>query len=135
MRFRRALILIPAEGCGYIISILTVKFALGSALAAAPVLGRILRALLGGYLLIMAWKLWRKGETKMLQEKTLVTSGQVFRTTLLNPKALIISLGIIPFQNPLFWLYLIGFSSVTAAVATGWIAFGATMGSVAAAKG
>jgi len=47
---RRSLVLAPAVAAGYLISVTLLRLALGPAIAAAPVAGRILRLLIGAYL-------------------------------------------------------------------------------------
>jgi threonine/homoserine/homoserine lactone efflux protein len=132
---RRALPLVPAEGCGYLLSILTLGLVLGPLVAASPVLGMSLRILVGIYLLLLAWRLWRHGAALMTRRVALIGSRQVFFTTLLNPKAIIFALGIIPFGAPRPWLYLVAFLGLTAMVAVGWITVGAVMGRAATSRG
>ena len=58
--------------------------------------GVALRAASGAYLLYAAWGLWCLTEETLLGHGA-VGWGQVFVTTLLNPKALIFAFTIIPF--------------------------------------
>lgn len=60
---RRSLVLAPAVAAGYLISVTLLGLALGPAIAAAPVAGRILRLLIGAYLFFLAFRLWRKGSS------------------------------------------------------------------------
>lgn len=58
--------------------------------------------MLRAYLLWLAVRLWQRGGDT-LARGALVTPGQVFVTTLLNPKALVFALGIVPFGAPRAW--------------------------------
>ncbi|MDB5413623.1 MAG: Lysine exporter protein [Rubritepida sp.] len=131
---RRALALIPAEVAGYTISILTIGLVLGPMLAGTPVLATAMRAAVGAYLLLLAVRLWRRGGAAWTLGNV-VTPAQVFVTTLLNPKAIIFALGIIPFGAPRIWPYMAGFLALLACVALGWIAAGATLGGAARRRG
>ncbi len=131
---RRSLVLVPAETAGYLISILSIGFVAGPFLASQPGLAPSLRILVGVYLLWLAVRLWRRG-TALAHTQRLVTPAQVFVTTLLNPKALIFALGVMPFGAATLWPYLIGFVALLAMVALAWIAGGAVLGRAAAAGG
>lgn len=132
---RAALRLIPAEAAGYTIAIMTLGLALGPALAEAPALAAALRAAVGVYLLYLAVRLWRRGRAGPATG-AVVTRRQVFVTTLLNPKAIVFALGVVPFGAAGgVWPYMLGFLALLAAVATAWIAAGATLGGVAGRRG
>ncbi len=60
---------------------------------------------------------------------------QVFVTTLLNPKAIVFALGVIPFGSAHVLAYLLGFVALLAMVGTGWLLAGAGMGRIARAGG
>jgi threonine/homoserine/homoserine lactone efflux protein len=131
--WRRSLPLVPAEAAGYLLTILAVGLVLGPWIAAAPTIAVVLRATVGAYLILLAVRLWRHGAD--LRSERMVTPPQVFLTTLLNPKALVFALGIVPFGAPRVWPYLMGFTILLVAVALGWIAFGAQLGRLASARG
>jgi threonine/homoserine/homoserine lactone efflux protein len=131
---RRSLPLVPAEAAGYSISILALGLVLGPAVTSAPALAGALRAAVGAYLLLLAVRLWRGGRAA-LATGALVTPGQVFLTTLLNPKAIVFALGIVPFGAPRVWPYLLGFLLLLVSVAAGWIAAGAALGVAAGGRG
>jgi threonine/homoserine/homoserine lactone efflux protein len=105
--FRRALPLVVAEASGYLISILTLGLVIGPVIAAVPVVALSLRLAVGVYLVRLAAKLWQHGAVDVTVAP--VTARQVFLTTLLNPKALIFALGVIPFASANWWLYLLSF--------------------------
>jgi threonine/homoserine/homoserine lactone efflux protein len=128
---RASLPLVPAEAAGYLIAILALGLALGPAVAASPVLAAALRLAVGGYLLLLAARLWRRGGAAFAGARA-VAPREVFTTTLLNPKALVFALGVVPFAAPRPHLYLLGFVLMLAAVALCWIGAGAALGRAAA---
>jgi threonine/homoserine/homoserine lactone efflux protein len=124
---RRSLALIPAETAGYLISILTLGLVLGPIVAANPMVALVLRSAVGLYLLWLAVRLWRKGGLIVGTDRV-VTPPPIFVTTLLNPKAIVFALGVVPFGAAAVWPYLAGFVAMLTAVALGWIALGAALG-------
>ncbi len=133
---RRSLTLIAAEAAGYTIAILTLGLILGPVVAGAPLLAGALRAAVGVYLLLLALRLWRRGGAA-LATGAVVTPRQVFVTTLLNPKAIVFALGIVPFgASAGVWpAYFLGFLLLLVTVATAWIAAGAILGGAAGRRG
>lgn len=133
---RRSLPLIAAEAAGYTISILTLGLVLGPVVAGAPLLAEALRMVVGVYLLSLALRLWRRGGAS-LATGTVVTPHQVFVTTLLNPKAIVFALGIVPFGagQDVWPTYLLGFLLLLVSVAAAWIAGGAMLGGAAGRRG
>lgn len=131
--FRRALPLVPAEAAGYLISILTLGLAVGPVIASRPAVAMGLRMAVGIYLVWLAVKLWQRGAVDLSVAP--VTPRQVFVTTLLNPKALVVALGVIPFGSAVWWPYLLGFLGLLIGVALSWIALGAALGRAAVATG
>lgn len=125
--FRRTLPLIPAETAGYVIAISTIGYGLGPVVAASPLLGLALRLAVGAYLIHLAYKLWRGGRQPALVAG-IVTPVRVFLTTLLNPKAIVFALGVLPLQAEQGWAYLLSFACLVAGVALGWIGFGVLLG-------
>lgn len=132
--WRRSLTLIPAEAAGYAISILAIGLLLGPALASAPLLATAMRMAVGAYLLVLAVRLWRQGGLAPATERT-VTPSQVFVTTLLNPKAIIFALGVIPFGADRVWPYMLGFLAMLVCVALAWIMAGSILGDAAQRRG
>jgi threonine/homoserine/homoserine lactone efflux protein len=131
---RRALPILLGESAGYLISILIIGLLIGPALAGAPAAAMTLRLMVGVYLLWLAFRLW-KGGAVLVAGRQAITLRQVFVTTLLNPKAIIFALGVIPFAEPSWPLYLLGFLAMLGAVAVCWISIGAILGRAAAAAG
>lgn len=127
---RRALPLIPAEAAGYLIAISVIGLALGPVVAASPALGLGLRLMVGLYLLHVAWKLWH-GASVAATGAAIVTPARIFLTTLLNPKAIVFALGVVPLGVPGWPGYLAAFAGLAAVVAFGWISLGALLGRAA----
>ncbi len=107
---------------------------LGPVVAASPLLAAALRLAVGAYLLLLAIRLWRRGGATLAGGRA-VTPRQVFVATLLNPKAVVFALGVVPFGAPRPHLYLLGFLGMLVAVALCWIGAGAALGRVAAGAG
>ena len=131
--FRRALPLVPAEAGGYLITILLVGLALGPAIAGMPAVATGLRLAVGAYLAWLAVRLWQRGAVDLSVAP--VTPRQVFVTTLLNPKALVFALGVIPFGAAAWWPWLLGFLGLLVMVAVSWIGLGVLLGRAAGAVG
>ena len=91
---RRALPLVPAELCGYLLAIHILAFSIGPFVQQAPLAQAALRLLLALYLLWLAVRLWRAGSPGLPQMA--VTPARVFTVTLLNPKAMIFTFVILP---------------------------------------
>jgi threonine/homoserine/homoserine lactone efflux protein len=126
---RQSLPLLPAEACGYLISILVLGLALGPVVAASPAISTALRLAVGAYLVVLAVKLWRRS-ILVPGEVVEIRPRQVFITTLLNPKAIIFALGVIPFGAQHAWAYMLGFLGLLTVVGFGWIMAGAGAGSL-----
>jgi len=131
---RRSLVLLPAEACGYLISILLLGLVLGPVVAASPAISIALRLAVGAYLFVLALKLWRQGAVARADAAG-IGPRQLFVTTLLNPKAIIFALGVIPFGTAGVWVYLLGFVAMLALVGFCWIMVGAGIGRLAQAGG
>ncbi|MDR6952731.1 threonine/homoserine/homoserine lactone efflux protein [Ancylobacter sp. 3268] len=132
---RRALPLMPAEIGGYLVSISLLGLVLGPAIAASPILGLGLRLVVGLYLLTTAWSLWQRSGNAPGAVGRVVTPSRVFLTTLLNPKAILFALGVVPLGTERVWPYLAGFAGLCALVALGWIGIGTLAGRAAGASG
>lgn len=131
---RRSLVLLPAEACGYLTSILLLGLVLGPVVAASPAISIALRLAVGAYLFVLALKLWRRGAVAQVDAAG-IGPRQLFVTTLLNPKAIIFALGVIPFGAAHVWVYLLGFVAMLAMVGFGWILIGSGIGRLAQAGG
>jgi len=125
----RSLHLLAAELCGYLLSIVVLRTALGPIVSDIPLAAVVLRVAVTIYILCLAVMLWRVN-TRELRDGAAVTFGQVLLTTLLNPKALVFAFLLLPLQiGPLEllpWLGVIALQILTAGAA--WLALGATLG-------
>ena len=130
---RQGLPLLAAELGGYLIAISIVGFGLRPLFSAMPGVAITLKVLVGIYLIYAAIKLWR-GAGQNQTGASLVTLGNVFVTTLLNPKVLIFALVILPFGHDGIAGYLAMFSLCVVAVGCCWVSFGAFLGLTAGRK-
>jgi threonine/homoserine/homoserine lactone efflux protein len=123
----RVIRLMPAELAGYLAAILSLA-ALGAPLLAAWPAARPALALVAAvWVMALAIRLWgRRGDD---QTAPVVTPRQVFVTTLLNPKALVFALVLLPpLTEPDFAMRLGLFVGVVAGVAALWGMAGAAAG-------
>ena len=121
----RSLPLLVAELAGYNISISVIGHVIGPVISAAPSVQIVLRVGAGIYLLIIAAKLWRE---TLRGSDSAVSFRDVFITTLLNPKALLFALLIIPVADPNGVVFLVRFSAILIFVGSAWIVIGAIAG-------
>lgn len=127
---RPALTLVGAALAGYLVAIAVIRIVLGPAIHAYPAAGVALKVAVAVYLVWLAVKLWRTPVVKE-QPGRPVSFVAVFVTTLLNPKAVIFALTVIPQEiSNLAW-YIAGFSVTVFAVGSGWIVLGYGLGSAA----
>ena len=95
--FRASLPLLLGELAGYLIVVVPLATIAGSLLEGRPALAIALRLAAALWVLFLAIRLWRVSAVqKSPDSASPVTIGQVFVTTLLNPKAPIIGLVIMP---------------------------------------
>ncbi|MEY4983669.1 MAG: hypothetical protein RIR62_1935 [Pseudomonadota bacterium] len=128
-----ALRLIPAELLGYLATTLPLAVAGGQVLAALPVLRAVVAVLAGLWVAWLALRLWRLPATTPGGARS-VTAGNVFVTTLLNPKALLFGLVLLP--SPTQLAFNIGlFAGQIVLVAAAWAGFGAVVARTGARGG
>lgn len=127
---RASMRLIPAELAGYGLAIAGIAVALRPFLGTAADPTAYLKVVLAGYLAFLAVRLWRAGGITG-DDAAAIGPRQVFVTTLLNPKAIIFVLVIIPhLRDGAFAAatpYLLGLAGMIVAVAGTWIMLGAWM--------
>jgi threonine/homoserine/homoserine lactone efflux protein len=128
--FIRSLKLLLAESAGYAIAITVIALLIGPAIAGSPLAGTILKLVASAWLIWSAWHLWREGSDTLARAAP-VKFVRVFVTTLLNPKAIVFALVIVPHLKdgriaealP----YLGALLLLIACVAVCWIATGAAI--------
>jgi threonine/homoserine/homoserine lactone efflux protein len=118
----RSLRLIPAEIAGYLVAILTIAYLVGPLVSDVWALGLLLRLGAALYLVTLAVRLWRRGARSDCN--LVVTRRDVFVTTLLNPKAVLLGLGIVPVQGANGGAYLAAFCLLVATIGAAWIVVG-----------
>jgi threonine/homoserine/homoserine lactone efflux protein len=124
---RRSLPLLIGELGGYLIAIAAIRLVLGPVFAAYPPLAVALKLAVAAYLAWIAIRLWLRGAA-LTGAGRAVTIRSVFVTTLLNPKALIFSLGIIPASDANLPWFIAGFAAMVITVGLTWIVIGAVIG-------
>jgi threonine/homoserine/homoserine lactone efflux protein len=127
---RRSLVLLVGELGGYLIAIAAIRIVLGPVIHAWPVVGIALKVAVVAYLVVIAVRLWRHGNS-LTDEKARIDVPAVFVTTLLNPKALIFALSIIPAEHPALWAYFTAFAVAVPLVGLCWILLGRAVGAAA----
>lgn len=120
---RRVARLIPAEIAGYLSAILPLAWLGAGLLAHWPALGSALKAAAAVWVMLLAIRLWQvRGEQSGV---VTVSAARVYLTTLLNPKALVFGLVLLPPPaGPAFALHLACLIVSIAAVALIWGAAG-----------
>ena len=128
--FRTSLPLLLGELAGYLIVVVPLATIAGSLLEGRPALAIALRLAAALWVLFLAIRLWRVSAVQTSPDGVSpVTIGQVFVTTLLNPKAPIIGLVIMP-HGPLAQIApAIGlFSLLVAGTGTSFLVLGSLIG-------
>lgn len=90
---RRSLVLLAAVLCGYALSVSILRGLFGPFAAAVPAFGVGLRVAIVLYLIVLAVRLWRVSHVNAVARA--VGFGDVFVTTLLNPKGLVIAFALL----------------------------------------
>jgi threonine/homoserine/homoserine lactone efflux protein len=125
----RSLPLLLGELTGYLIAIAVIRMVLGPVIAAYPLIGSALKVAVALYLSWIAVRLWLRGSD--LTTPARVTLPMVFVTTLLNPKAIIFALSVLPAAHPQLGWYVVAFSVSVVAAGFSWILVGRAIGATA----
>ena len=127
--FPRSLRLLPAEIGGYLVAIGFLTQVVRPLVAGFPTLPLIVRTLAAGYLVWLAFRLWRDPRSATeVSSNSPIKIADVFLTTLLNPKALIFAFVIFPEGTA--WELLpraLVFSVLVVSCGGVWIALGAAI--------
>lgn len=123
--FRRSLRLVPAEIAGYVTTILILVAWARPLIEAHPVLTLAVKLAASFWLILCAARLWRDAGQTIAAIPDPVSPCRVFVTTLINPKAQIFALVVLP-AGPLasLGLHLGLLTACIPAVALGWISLG-----------
>ena len=124
---RRSVRLLVGDLAGYLIAVGTIRIVLGPVIHSYPLVGIALKAAVVAYLIWTAIKLWRHNAS-LTHSQTTIGMQSVFVTTLLNPKALIFSLSIIPTSHPQLVWYVLSFALMVPLVGFAWILVGRAIG-------
>jgi threonine/homoserine/homoserine lactone efflux protein len=125
---RRSLPLIGAEAGGYLITITPLVTFAGPYLAAHPLAASVIKLCSALWVLLLAIRFWTAPTATAGTSSSLVTFRQVFVTTVLNPKALIFGLVLVPhgtLATVLPWLGL--FVLIVVSAACIWLSIGAAI--------
>jgi threonine/homoserine/homoserine lactone efflux protein len=129
---RRALPLALAEVAGYATAIMLILFLLQPLLEAVPWLRQALSLVVACYVLVLAQRLWRPLHNTPTTP-TQITVAKVYAVTLLNPKAFVLALSILPASNPGLHWYLLALAGIILSVGSGWVVLGALVGAAVGA--
>jgi threonine/homoserine/homoserine lactone efflux protein len=122
--FRQSLKLLVGEAAGYLSVVIPLATAAAPFFESHPAAAAALKMTAAAWIMFLAFKLWRRPAA--LPGTSSVSVKGIFVTTLLNPKALVIGLTIMPpgsLGDILPWVGF--FLSMLAAIALCWIAAGA----------
>jgi len=117
----RSLPLLLCELLGYETAIAMIRLLLVPVLARSPGGVRLMHALAAAYLVALAVGLWR---WRLAQSTRAVRPHHVLITTLLNPKALLIALVLIPLSTAADARYWVVLTLLIPLIGSAWIAFG-----------
>jgi threonine/homoserine/homoserine lactone efflux protein len=121
----RALRLIPAEIAGYLSVTVPLAIAGGQLVASVPALRPAIAVLAGLWVAYLALRLWRLPDPASGGAQA-VSARSVLVTTMLNPKALIFGLVLLPSPTQLTFNILL-FATQIALVASAWSGLGAAL--------
>ncbi|KQU98599.1 threonine transporter RhtB [Ensifer sp. T173] len=124
--FRRSAQLLLGELGGYLAVIIPAVALLAPFLAAHPQIGLALRIVAAFWVLFLAYALWTTGDDNRASPE--ITTQRVFVTTLLNPKALIVALVLLPQTGLVATIpWITGFSLLVVVAGSFWIGAGAML--------
>lgn len=122
----RAARLIPAEIAGYLTIVLPLSYIGAQLFAAMPWLVIALEICAAIWVMLLAVKLWRQPVANA--EATSIGFSDIYLTTLMNPKGMILGLVLLPpFGEEGYGLYLAGLILIISLVAGIWGSLGALL--------
>lgn len=131
MGILRSLLLIPAELLGYWYAISFWALFLNFVDNTWPAVPKIMQLMSAAYMVWLAIKLWKAANIRLQSEKPLIGFRQLFFATLLNPKALLFAVAILPkttWDSVSNYLIVLGsFSAVLVPIALTWLTFGSAL--------
>lgn len=130
---RRGLLLVLAATAGYGVAVSLIALLLQPVLRAVPWLGSALALAVAVYIAVLAVHLWRQGGAEP-RDAVLVSPAKVLVVTLLNPKAFVLALSIVPLQSPQLHWYLLALGGIILLAASAWLLLGALIGAAAGAR-
>lgn len=117
--------LIAAEVAGYLVVILPITLLAAPLVAAFPDAFRWMKVIAVAWVLFLSWRLWRSSAASGNARQE-VAAWRVFATTVLNPKAPIIAIAVMPqLSLPDVIPWIAGFSGLVVLAANMWLAAGA----------
>lgn len=122
----RALPLVGGELAGYLVVIIPVASLAAPFFDTYPEASLLAKLAAGSWVLYLSYRLWSSG--RKAGEGAEISVRQIFVTTVLNPKALLIALVIMPHAGLaalMPWIAL--FAALVLLAANGWILFGRLM--------
>lgn len=122
--WRTSVGLIAAELGGYLAIIISIGLVAATVFVAYPQASLWMKGLAAAWVLFLSWRLWRSSHSAKEPEEA-IGPRTVFMTTLLNPKAPIIALVLLPqgsAHEVLPWL--LGFALLVVLAANLWLAVG-----------
>lgn len=124
--FRRSIVMPLAEALGYIIAIsLFVTFA--QSIRANPAMFALVKAIACIWLIYTALRLWRTG-FEVQSQPTTTAFVRVLMTTIVNPKAMLVGVILIP-AGPVSEAYpwIATYAAMSIVAGIGWVFFGSSM--------
>ena len=127
---RGGLWLVLAATGGYIVAVSLIVLLLQPVLVVVPWLGDVLALVVAGYIALLAVRLWRRPGAAQTGAG-LIAPSRVFVVTLLNPKAFVLALSILPLQSPQLHWYLLALAGIILLAGSAWLLLGALIGAAA----
>jgi len=119
---RSPLPLLAAELLAYLVSVSVSRIVLLPLIGLYPAVGTAVKIVVALYLIAAGWRLWQSRPAA--GGVALIGWRQVFATTVLNPKGLLLAIGIFPQDDPLLGLYFAAFAIIAVASGLTWFAAG-----------